>query len=144
MATTHSIEKQLFSLDFNTLQQAAKTGSGPGSLPFSSLVESSIHFSATSLGFGTQKVNTANVTKTITITNTGATELTIDNTTVSGADAADFQQTSECGSPVAPGSSCSISVVFKPKAKGSRSAKLVITDNSKAGSQTVTMWGTGD
>jgi hypothetical protein len=34
--------KQLFSLDFNSSQQVVETGSGPRSLPFASLVKSTI------------------------------------------------------------------------------------------------------
>jgi archaellum component FlaF (FlaF/FlaG flagellin family) len=100
--------------------------------------------SATSLSFGTQKEGTSSASKTITLTNPGATALTIDSVTIGGSDPHDFLLANHCGSSLQAGSSCTFGITFKPGAKGSRSAKLTIQDNAKVGSQTVALSGAGD
>jgi Abnormal spindle-like microcephaly-assoc'd, ASPM-SPD-2-Hydin len=99
---------------------------------------------ATSLSFGTQKEGTSSASKTITLTNHGATVLTIDSIAITGTDPHDFTQTNKCGSSLAAGSSCAIGVTFKPAAKGARSAKLIINDNAQSKTQSVTLSGTGN
>ena len=98
--------------------------------------------SATSLSFGTQTVNLS-ATKTVTLKNTGTTALTPISLAVTGTNASDFTSSSNCGSSLAAGSSCTISVGFKPAAKGLRSATLKVTDNAQSGTQTVALSGTG-
>jgi hypothetical protein len=101
-------------------------------------------FSPTSLSFGTQTEGTS-VTKTVTLTNKGATTLSITGMTVTGTGAAEFTltPTSTCGSSLTAGSSCTISVTFKPAAKVSYAATLHVTDNAQSGTQTVPLSGTG-
>ena len=98
--------------------------------------------SATSLSFGAQTVNLS-ATKTVTLKNTGTTALTPISLAVTGTNASDFTPSSNCGSSLAAGNSCTISVAFKPAAKGSRSATLKVTDNAQSGTQTVLLSGTG-
>jgi len=100
--------------------------------------------SASGLSFGTQKEGTSSAAKTITLTNPGATALTIDSVTVTGSDPHDFLLADHCSSSLAAGSSCTIGVTFKPGAKGSRSAKLEVKDNAKNSPQSATLTGTGD
>jgi hypothetical protein len=101
-------------------------------------------FSPTSLSFGTQTANTS-VTKTVTLKNTGATTLSNISMKVTGTGAAEFTltPTSTCGSALTAGSSCTISVTFKPAAKVSYAATLNVTDNAQSGTQTLPLWGTG-
>ena len=101
-------------------------------------------FSPTSLSFGSQSVNTS-VTKTVKLTNSGATTLSNIAFSVTGTGKAEFALTpaSTCGSSLAPGVSCTISVTFKPVAKTSYSATLQATDNTQSGTQTVPLSGTG-
>ena len=101
-------------------------------------------FNPSSLSFGTQTVNTS-VTKTVTLKNTGATTLSSIAMTVTGTNASNFTLTpsSNCGSSLTAGSSCTISVTFKPVAKVSYSATLKVTDSAQSGTQTVPLSGTG-
>ena len=101
-------------------------------------------FNPSSLSFGHQAVNTS-VTETVTLTNPGATALSITGLSVTGANAAQFSLTagSTCGNSLAAGGSCVVSVTFKPVAKVSYSATLLVTDNAPSGSQTVPLSGTG-
>jgi hypothetical protein len=101
-------------------------------------------FSPSSLSFGTQSVNTS-VTKLVSLTNPGATALSITGMSVTGSGEAEFTLTpaSTCGSSLAAGGKCTISVTFKPAAKVSYAASLKVTDNTLLGSQTVSLSGSG-
>jgi sugar lactone lactonase YvrE len=102
--------------------------------------------SPTSLSFGTVKVNSS-TTKSVTLSNPGSTALTIAKTAISGTNSADFTigtSATACGSSLNAGKSCTISVAFKPGAKGSRSATLTVTDNARTATQTVPLTGTGN
>ncbi|MGA2183684.1 MAG: choice-of-anchor D domain-containing protein, partial [Bryobacteraceae bacterium] len=95
-----------------------------------------------SLSFGTHPVNSS-TTKTATLTNTGATALSITNIAITGPNMADFMQASACPSSLAAGASCTISVTFKPVSRNTFSASLTVTDNAFSGKQTVVLTGTG-
>ena len=108
------------------------------------VIDPQASFNPTSLSFGNQTVNTS-VTRTVKLTNTGATTLSITGMTVTGTGAAEFTLTpsSNCGSSLTAGGSCTISVTFKPVAKVSYSATLNVTDNTQSGKQAVSLSGTG-
>ena len=110
--------------------------SGTGTAPVDPL-------SPTSLAFGSQSVGTTSAAQTVTLSNTGNAALSITGLALTGTNASDFAQTNTCGSSVAAGSSCTISVTFKPSASGSRTASVSITDNASGSPQTVTLSGTG-
>ena len=99
--------------------------------------------SPTSLSFGTEAIGVTSGAKTVTLTNVGATSLTITTIAITGSNAGDFAQTHTCGSSLAAGASCTISVTFKPSASGARSGVLGITDNAAGNPQQVTLSGTG-
>jgi probable HAF family extracellular repeat protein len=106
-------------------------------------VGTTAELSPTSLSFGTVAIGTTSPAKTVTLTNVGATALTISGIAMTGADAGDFAQTHNCGTSLAAGASCSISVLFKPTASGARSAALSVTDNAGGSPQHVALGGTG-
>jgi hypothetical protein len=98
------------------------------------------------LNFGAEKVSVKSNPQTITIGNPSGTPITVKKPTLSGADAADFAQTTTCPlSPatLAPGLSCSVVVTFTPKAAGARSATLKIADSVPGSPQLVSLGGTG-
>jgi hypothetical protein len=101
-------------------------------------------FNPTSLSFGTVKSPTGTSTKSITVTSAGGTALSITNLAISGKIAGDFTPSTNCSAPLAPRGTCSISVTFKPGAKGARSATLVVTDNEKASPRSISLSGTGN
>lgn len=101
--------------------------------------------SSSSLSFGTEKVGSATASKSITLSNPGGTALSIGSIAMGGVDPQDFSIVSNtCSTSLAAGKSCAIGVSFKPTAKGSRTASLVVTDNAQSSSQTVSLTGTGD
>ncbi len=112
----------------------------PASVPVASLAP-------TSLTFAFETKGTSSAAQVVTLSNTGKAALSITGVSISGTNAADFAYTNKCGSSLAAGATCSISVTFTPGGFGTRTAKLTVTDNSSntAGSmQSTLLSGTGD
>ena len=65
--------------------------------------------------------------------------LSISNIATSG----DFSQTNNCGTSLAAGVHCAISVTFTPTATGTRTGTLTVSDNASNSPQTVSLSGTG-
>ncbi|HKV99496.1 MAG TPA: choice-of-anchor D domain-containing protein [Vicinamibacterales bacterium] len=95
--------------------------------------------SPSSLTFGNQALQTTSAAQTLTLTNSGSAALAITSITASG----DFAQTNSCGSSVAAGGSCTISVTFTPTSASARTGSVTITDNAASSPQTVALTGAG-
>lgn len=119
-----------------TAQTVSLSGTGVAPAPVVSL-------SATALTFASTTVGTATAAQVVTVKNTGAASLTISGITLSGSSSADYSQTNTCTTSLAVGSSCTVSVVFKPTAKGNRAATLNIADNATGSPQQVSLTGAG-
>jgi phospholipase C len=89
--------------------------------------------------FGNQLLGTSSPTKAVSLTNVGSSPLAIQIPPASG----DFSETDNCGSTVASGSSCTISVVFTPSAIGIRLGSVTINDSDRESPQTISLQGTG-
>jgi len=121
--------------DSTSPQTITLTGAGTNTVP-------SVGFAPTSLSFGGQLRTTTSAAKTVTLTNTGTSALTINSVAASG----DFAQTNTC--PVSPATlaaagTCTISVTFAPTAVGARTGTLTVTDNAGGSPHTVPLTGTG-
>jgi len=95
--------------------------------------------SPNALSFGSQLLSTTSAASVVTLSNAGTASLTISGVTVTG----DFAQTNTCGTSLAAGSSCTISVKFSPTATGLRSGTLSIADSATGSPQQVSLSGTG-
>jgi trimeric autotransporter adhesin len=101
-----------------------------------------------SLTFTTQTVGTTSAAQNITVSNaTGTAPLSIavNGIAIGGTNAGDFLiSANNCGTTVAIGASCMISVEFKPTSATptARSASLTVTDNAADSPRTVTLSGT--
>jgi hypothetical protein len=95
----------------------------------------------TSVAFGNQLTNVASAPTSVTVTNTGAVALPITSITLSTAGSQPFSQTNTCGTSVAVGTNCTISVVFDPASVGSATATLSV--NVSGGPLTVNLSGNG-
>lgn len=102
-----------------------------------------VTLSPTSLTFAPQTVGTTSAALPVTLTNSGSATLNITSIAVTGANLTDFAQTNTCGTSVAAGASCTISVTFTPTATGTRSASVTITDDAPDSPQNVPLSGTG-
>jgi hypothetical protein len=95
--------------------------------------------SPVSLTFATQVVGTSSAAQAVTLSNYGTTTLSITRIVASG----DFSQSNTCGSSLAAGASCKISVTFDPTRSGTRTGTVSVTDNAPGSPQTVSLKGTG-
>jgi hypothetical protein len=98
-----------------------------------------VALSPSNITFPTTVVFTTSTAQTVTLTNTGLGTLTISNIAATGP----FVQTNTCGTTVAPGASCTISVRFKPANKGQVTGSVTITDNAPGSPQRVKLSGVG-
>ncbi|MCI0352039.1 MAG: choice-of-anchor D domain-containing protein [Acidobacteriales bacterium] len=96
-------------------------------------------FSAAVLAFGGHVVGTSSPAQTVSLTNTGSVPLSITGFSVSG----DFAQTNDCGSTLAPGATCTVSIVFTPTAGGNRAGTLTLNSNISGPAPVVSLSGVG-
>ena len=97
--------------------------------------------STTTLSFPSTVQGQVSVPMTVTISNTGGLPLTGIGTSMVSSPAGDFTAVSGCGSTLAAGSSCGISVTFAPSTTKAETGTLTISDALRA--QGVTLKGTG-
>ncbi len=98
----------------------------------------SVAFAPSSLTFSTQLIGTRSASQSVAVKNTGAMPLFL-GLSVTG----DFLQSSNCPVRLAPGTSCTVNVSFKPTAPGTRTGKLLLSDNANTSPQSVSLTGTG-
>ena len=103
----------------------------------------SITVSPTSLTLASTAVNASSAAQTVTLKNTGSTTVTFSSVTLGGGQADDFAMSNACGSTLAAGASCTLSVTFKPVSTGTKSATISVADNATGSPQVVTLTGTG-
>ncbi len=124
---------------------------GLGSVNIANLVDKwpssssapAVTLSATSLAFGNQAAGSTSAAKSVTVTNSGSGSLTLTAIALSGAQADDFGLSKTCGSSLAAGASCTLSVTFKPVSTGAKVASVSITDNASGSPQSIALTGTG-
>jgi hypothetical protein len=92
-----------------------------------------------SLSFPSQALNTTSSAQTVTVKNTGTAAATLSQIAATG----DFSETNTCGTSIAAGASCTVSVTFTPTASGTRTGSLTIASNASNGLVTVALTGTG-
>jgi hypothetical protein len=94
----------------------------------------------TSLAFGKEAEGNTSTAKSVTLKNTGS--ATLDITSI--VPSAEFAVSSTtCGSTLAVGKTCKVSVTFTPTGLGAQTGTLSFTDNATGSPQTVSLSGTG-
>ena len=121
----------------NSPQKVSLSGTGIAPVGNLTLSPSNINWANVSVGVG-------GAPKSATLTNTGTTAVPISSIAITSTDPGDFViSTKTCGSLLAAGASCTVTVVFKPKAVGTRVALLTVTDGAIDSPHTVTVSGSG-
>jgi hypothetical protein len=110
----------LFSLHLLALQLAAQVSIAPASLTFQP-----------------QVVNSTSANQTVTVTNTGSSQLTVSSTAASGG----YSVANNC-STLQPGFACTIEVAFISGLLGTTKGVLTITDSDHSSPQLVNLSGT--
>jgi hypothetical protein len=94
--------------------------------------------------FPSEPVGITSPPETVTMTNTGAGNLTFTGVITTGPFAiAASGTTCSTSTPVAASTSCTVALTFTPTSVGTNSGSLAFTDNANSSPQTVTLTGTG-
>jgi hypothetical protein len=118
----------------------ALTGTGTTSVAATTSI-----LSSKTVIFSAQRLKTTSSAKTVTVTNSGATELTGLGLKLGGANPDSFKETSTCKDSVAIGAKCILTLTFEPSTAVKLAATLNITYtvNGKKQSESITLRGTG-
>jgi hypothetical protein len=98
---------------------------------------SGVSVSPTALNFGSVATGSKSSAQTVTVSNPTGSAAAVSSIAATG----DFSQTSTCGSSIAAGGSCTVSVTFAPTATGSRTGTLTV--NAGGVTSAVSLSGTG-
>lgn len=90
--------------------------------------------SSSSLDFGSQATHGSS-SKTMTLTNSGAGQLALGTISITGTNANFFSDSTTCGTALAVGASCSITVGFTPLVPGTYSATLNVPSDDASSAQ---------
>jgi hypothetical protein len=120
-------------------QTVALTGTG---IP-STTGTPAVTLAHTALYMGSEAVGVQGTPGLLKMTNSGTGALTISGFSITGTNSTNYSMTQNCGTSLAAGASCTLTIYFRPSATGTRTGSIVIKDNAAGGSQTVTLTGTG-
>jgi hypothetical protein len=135
--------------DFNSdgrldLALASLPGSSTSSTSVNILVQAGVaSLSASSLTFPSENFGVAAPTQSVTLSNTGSAALVYSNVSITGADPADYTATSDCGTSVPIGGTCTVTVTFVPQSNGTRTASLDVSTGPQANATVSTVMLTG-
>jgi hypothetical protein len=99
----------------------------------------SLTASPSSLSFGDVASGAKSAAQTVTVSNPGGSAASVSSVSVSGP----YSQTNTCGSSIAAGGSCTVSVTFAPTSGGSLTGTLSVATSAPGSPLTVALSGTG-
>lgn len=97
------------------------------------------------MDFGRLNTGTLSPVQVVTVSNSGTTNLTISNTTLTGVNPGDYTlvSTTCTGAVLGPNATCTATVRFNPLAVGLRTARVLLTDNAPGSPHRVLLSGVG-
>ncbi|MGA7155460.1 MAG: choice-of-anchor D domain-containing protein [Acidobacteriaceae bacterium] len=122
--------------DPSSPQSVTLAGTGTNGTPQATLTPGTVPF-------GNQAITTTSSAQVVVLSNPGTAALSITGVSITGSNPTDFADTSACGSSLAAGSSCNISVTFTPASATTFSASLTVADNATGSPQKASLTGTG-
>ncbi len=112
----------------NTQQTVSLSGTG---------IQGDLVVSPTSLAFSSTPLGTLSASQVVTLKNSGSASLSLSGVQIAG----DYKDTNNCGTTLAVGATCTVSVTFTPTATGILSGSLTIS-SSVGSPQTIALSGT--
>ena len=100
---------------------------------------SALTASPSSESFGNENVGSTSSAQSVTVTNPGTTAVSMSSIGVTGP----FSESNNCGTSLAAGASCAVSVSFTPTAAGSATGTLSVNSSAPNSPLTVALSGTG-
>ena len=125
------------------LTATAGAGLGSKSVALTGTGGATFVLSPYQIAYGNQAIGLATAAQVVSVINTGTLPLGISSITLNGTNGNQFSQTNNCGTSVAAGANCTISVIFQPTTVGAKTANLNVNGATGAGSRTVSLTGTG-
>jgi hypothetical protein len=122
--------------DPSSPQTIALTGTG-------TTTPTGIFLTPATVAFGNQSINTTSPAKIVTLSNNTTSPLSAIAVSIGGTSASLFAETTTCGTTLAAGAACTISVTFTPTAAAAATATLSVADSDPSGPQTAALTGTG-
>ncbi|MFC4587025.1 choice-of-anchor D domain-containing protein [Sphaerisporangium corydalis] len=124
-----------------TLTLASSAPGGPVTVSLTGTGTNGVALTASpaSLSFGSRQAGSTSPAQTVTVTNSGSASAALSGVTTTG----DYAQTTTCGSTLAAGASCTVSVTFTPTASGSRPGTVRVASNDVNSPLTVSLSGSG-
>jgi hypothetical protein len=95
------------------------------------------------VAFESQTTGTMSAAKVVVLSNPGNAVLNITGIALGGVNSSDFTLTSACGTTLAAGSACNLSVTFNPSSAAAFAASISVADDATGSPQTATLTGTG-
>jgi hypothetical protein len=95
--------------------------------------------SPSSVSFGSETVGSTSSAESVTVSNPGSAAVSMTSVGITGP----FSETNNCGTSLAAGGSCAVSVTFAPTAAGSASGTLSVNSSAPGSPLTVALSGTG-
>jgi hypothetical protein len=105
----------------------------------STVNNSGLTASPSSLAFGDEDVGSTSAAQAVTVTNPGTAPATISSISVTGQ----YSQTNNCGGSLAAGASCTVNVAFSPTSGGSQTGTLSVTNSAATLPLAVSLSGLG-
>ena len=125
-----------------TLGLSDSDPTSPQAVPLSGF-GTAVSLSPKMLAFGKVTVGNTSSPKAVILTNVGSTQLNFTGFSITGQNASDYFQTNTCGTSIAAGGNCKVTVTFKPTAVGTRKAAVSISDDGGGSPQQIALTGTG-
>ena len=125
---TLTIDQDNAGWNIHYLSLAAASGSG-----------SPLSASPSSESFGNENVGSTSSAQPVTVTNPGTTAVSMSSIGVTGP----FGESNNCGTSLAAGASCTVSVTFAPTAAGAATGTLSVNSSAPGSPLTVALSGTG-
>ena len=127
----------------SAIVSVADGAGGPPQMATLSGAGTAVSLSAASITYPSTGIGIAAPTQAVTLTNKATTALAVSGISIAGTGATSFAQTNNCGTSVAAGASCAITVAFKPAASGALTATITVADNAYGAKQTIALTGAG-
>jgi len=88
-----------------------------------------VSLSSISVNFGPVQAGSTSSPKTVTIKNTGTSNVQISDISITGINASEFNQTNDCTLVLSTGGSCTVAITFLTMLTGNRNAVLTVSSN---------------
>lgn len=125
-----------YSLNLTITDDAATS---PQTVPLYGTGYALVYLTPSSITFPNQSMGTSSAASTVTLTNNQTTAVNISSISV----AAPFSQTNTCGTSLAAGQTCTLSVTFSPTGVQYYAANLTVTDDASNSPQVLALGGNG-